>query len=952
MSGFSGVDIDFFDFPDEKSQLVSVLVATAAGAETNNTSLDDSLAIILEKDSRIQIDLAGSLEAVLKQRSGVVPSLIGVDEVISTDLSKSLCFFLPDLEASFLENLDEKTHKALQQLTHSAKSLFWLNQGGGPSPRNAKADLVTGFARTIRAENPMMKFVTLSFDEIVSPTSAADIAWKIASTCFKKGVGQRRVIYIGSITEANGMNEVIAARSMTQKPLQEPLGAGRPLALSIGVPGLLDTLQFQDDLQCNQAIGLEEVEVEIRATGLNLLDTLVALGQVQGKAFGHEGAGIISKAGNASPFKPGDRVCGLVRGTFNTFARSSHQNWSKIPDNLSFTSAAAIPVVYGTAYYALHDIARIQKGETVLVHWGAGGVGQAAIQLARLAGANLIVTVGSLEKRDFIRDTYGIPEINILASRDLTFAQGVMRLTQGRGVDIVINSMSGQGLRSSWECIAQFGRFVEIGKVDIYSSNSLPMSPFKKNVTFAFIDVGLIAYENGSVFNRVLRDVLQLAHAGKIAEPRPLHLFSYSQIQEAFRIMQTGSHIGKFVLEPHKDDIVPIIPSSKPSYYFKANATYLITGGMGGLGRSMARWMAARGARNLILLSRSGIDHPAARDLLADMDATGVTVAAPKCDVSNKALLQTTLTDCLKVMPPIRGAILGAMTLKDTTYAKMSIQDYQTAVVPKVRGSWNVHDLLPKDLDFFILLSSASGVVGNFGQSNYCVGNTYQDALARHRVAQGLKAASVDLGMILSVGFAAENQDTMAHLRQAGFNAMREGEFLAMLNALCNPNLPPPNPISSQIAIGIEAPEAMRIKGIDEPPWMQDPLFKQLFQIRTGTGSGSDANKDAKKYGVMLSTCTTDEEATNVVTDAIVQKLCKALSTTAREIDIKKPLHAYGVDSLVAVELRTWFAKEIAAEVAVFDIMGGSSLQQLATLAARRSSLVQIASKEESVMDC
>ena len=279
----------------------------------------------------------------------------------------------------------------------------------------------------------------------------------------------------------------------------------------------------------------------------------------------------------------------------------------------------------------------------------------------------------------------------------------------------------------------------------------------------------------------------------------------------------------------------------------------------------------------------------------------------------------------------------------------MSIQDYQTAVVPKVRGSWNVHDLLPKDLDFFILLSSVSGIIGNFGQSNYCVGNTYQDALARHRVAQGLKATSVDLGMILSVGFTAENQETMTRLRQAGFNALRETEFLAMLDALCNPNLPPSNPLSPQIAIGIEAPETLRIKGIDEPPWMQDPLFKQLFQIRTETGSGSDADKNAVQYGAMLSACTTEEEAINVVTDAIVQKLCKALSTTARDIDTEQPPHAYGVDSLVAVELRTWFAKEIAAEVAVFDIMGGSSLQQLAVLAAKRSNLVKIVSEERPI---
>ncbi|RMZ80672.1 hypothetical protein DV738_g2743, partial [Chaetothyriales sp. CBS 135597] len=951
-AGFSGVDIEFTDFSDEKSQLVSVIVATAPGEVTALSAGNDNIAIVLDKSSQLQGDISEVLQQLYQERFDTLPNLIDISEITNSDLRTCSCIFLADLEDPFLEYVSPERYVALQELISAASGLLWLTQGGGPSPRNAKADLVTGFARCMRAENPGLCFVTLSVDQVQPVNVVSKTILKVFDTYLQKSSGditentlfeKDGVIHIGRIIEANTMNEIIAARSLNQKAVDGLYNTGRPLALAIDSPGLLDTLQFKDDDIYDEPLGPEEVEVQVKATGLNLLDVMIALGQVVGDSFGQECAGLVTRVGDKARFKPGDRVCGLVKGSFKTLARASQYQWSKIPEELSFSSAAALPVVYCTAYYALHDIGRIQRGETILIHWGAGGLGQAAIQIALLAGAVVIVTVGSLKKRDFVRDHYCIPESHILASRDLSFSQGVMRLTNGRGVDIVLNSMSGQGLRSSWQCIAPFGRFVEVGKVDIYSSNSLPMNPFKKNASFSFIDIGLIATDNGHLFSRILDDVVRLVGDGCISAPKPLHIYSYSQIPEAFRAMQGGSHIGKFVLEPRDDDVVKIVPSQKPSYRFNENATYLITGGLGGLGRSIAKWMASRGAKNLILISRSGLDNPAAKELVAELGSLGVTVAAPRCDVSDEAQLRGVLDECSTCMPPIKGAILGAMVLKDAIFSNMSMEDYLTAVGPKVRGSWNVHNLLSKDLDFFILLSSASGIVGNRGQSNYCIGNTFQDALARHRVSQGLRAISIDLGMILSVGFAAENQDSMANLRQAGFNAMRENEFLALIESLCNPNLPPATPLACQIAIGIEIPESLRIKGIEEPAWMQDPLFNHLFGIRTSSSPSESSDKfekDNVRYATLLAACTSEDEAADLITDAIVQKLSKALSTSAKDIDSQKPLHTYGVDSLVAVELRAWFLNEIGADMAVFDIMNGSSIRALATVAATRSSIV------------
>ncbi|RBQ79289.1 hypothetical protein FVER14953_09959 [Fusarium verticillioides] len=973
-SGFSCIDLHIYDFPDHRHQMVSVLICTALGngSEENApaTSYSSSPIKIITcgvgSTSATQESLATVLE---KQATSLSTSIdvVNLHDAVADlkDLQQTRCIFLGDIKSDFLEHVQDDDYEAFRKLISSTKTLLWVNQGGGPSPKNPGADMVTGFARCMRAENPGLNFVTLSVDDLDSLDKTSSIILQILSsgggnenTFFEKD----GAVYIPRITEANTVNHLIAAKTKGESARSETwqdASKDRALTLQCAVPGLLDSLQFQDDELYEKPLGPCDVEVRVHATGLNLLDVMIALGKVIGEAFGQECAGVVTRVGtDVDRVSVGDRVCGLLRGTFKTFARGSQWQFAKIPSSIDYAVAAAVPVVYTTAYYGLHDLARLQAGESILIHWGAGGVGQAAIQLAKAVGAEVFVTVGSIEKRDFVHEHYGIPLHHVLSSRDLTFVHGIKRLTDGRGVDVILNSTAGQTLRASWDCIAPYGRFIEIGKVDIFANAGLPMGPFKKSVTFSFFDIGLISLERGRLFSRVLQDVVDLLAKGSITPPQPLHVYSYSDIQEAFRIMQSGSHMGKLVLKAQDDDLVMVEPSRKPTYHFDPEASYLLSGGLGGLGRSAARWMASRGARNLILLSQSGTTRPAAQELMEELTDAGVTAAAPQCDVSDRAVLERVLSDCAKAMPPIKGCIQGSMVLKDSIFSNMSQEDYYTAVRPKVVASRNLHELLPQNLDFFILLSSASGVVGNRGQSNYCVGNTYQDSLARHRVALGLPGVAVDLGMILSVGFAAENQESMANLRQEGFNAMREDEFPALLDMLCDPNGKYSTNVNqqtqassfAQIAVGLEAPATLRIKGIPEPAWMTDPLFKHLYQIRgEGDHEGEgDGEGSATSCSTLLPAAASLADTANIVSAAIVQKLCKALSSSERDIDVLKPLHSYGVDSLVAVELRAWFMKEVGSDVAVFDIMSGQSLEELAELAAKRSSFANFDDEKET----
>lgn len=278
----------------------------------------------------------------------------------------------------------------------------------------------------------------------------------------------------------------------------------------------------------------------------------------------------------------------------------------------------------------------------------------------------------------------------------------------------------------------------------------------------------------------------------------------------------------------------------------------------------------------------------------------------------------------------------------------MSIEEFHAVLKPKVQASWNLHKHLPNNLDFFVLLSSGAGIVGRGGQTNYNIGNTYQDALARYRVSKGQKAVAIDLGLVLSVGYAAETLDDLQSMRNAGCSELREDQLHAMLDELCDASLPLPTLLQSQICLGHELPEVLKARGIDEPWWVRDPIFKHLYNIRTTSSEGQAHKGDVSlNHVAMLKNATSTEAAEAIVIQATREKIAKVLSVKVEDVEAAVPLTAYGVDSLVAVELRTWFFKELGAEVAVFDIMSDSTIEALSVKVVAKSALVDLNNGED-----
>ena len=361
--------------------------------------------------------------------------------------------------------------------------------------------------------------------------------------------------------------------------------------------------------------------------------------------------------------------------------------------------------------------------------------------------------------------------------------------------------------------------------------------------------------------------------------------------------------------------------------------------------------MARCGARHLILLSRSGPKTEAAAELLVELVSQGVQVNAPACDITDRDALRQALDESGMEMPPVKGCVQSTMVLRDAIFSNMSYEDFTESTRPKVAGSWNLHSLLPRGLDFFVLLSSICGIFGAASQANYCAGNTYKDALAHYRTSLGEKAVSIDLGMMIEEGVVAENDRLMRLLTHTGyFIPISQAKLFALLDYYCDPALPVLLPQDCQPVIGIEIPAILSSRGIDHPYWMRRPLFRHFYQMTSRSASSSAGSKSlidpAPDYAALLGAAAAGggvQESAAVVMKAIARKLSLIMGVRNEDIASSKPVHAYGVDSLIAVEIKSWLSKELGADVPVFDILGSDSLASLSLKVAAKSKFQQTA---------
>ena len=668
------------------------------------------------------------------------------------------------------------------------------------------------------------------------------------------------------------------------------------------------------------------------------------MGQIPDRLLGFDAAGIVRRVGSGvSRFRVGDKVAMYGHGSHRTIHRSKADFCALIPDGLSFEQAATIPVVHGTAWYGLVQLAQVRKGQTILIHAAAGGVGQAAIQIAQYYQMDIIATVGSESKRKLLRDKYWLSDDHILSSRDLSFVKGVKRLTGGRGVDVILNSLSGEFLRQTWNCIAPFGTFLEIGIKDILNNTELDMRPFLQGASYTFYNINQIEKERPDMMGKIITETFEFQRR-KITRPiTPLKTYPISDVVNAFRLMQAGKHLGKVVLSFGEADNIPVIRRAAESFKLDSNAVYLVIGGLGGLGRSISKLLVDQGARKICFLSRSGGRSAEAQKLLQELRDRKVQVEAYACDVADPKAASKSISKCLMELGPIRGVLQCAMVLRDVLFTNMNYSEWVEASRPKIQGTWNVSSNLP-DLDFFVCLSSFAAIFGNRGQSNYAAGGAYQDAVAHYRRSLGQHAVTIDLGIIRDVGVLAEKGITESLREWEKPFGIQEPELHALLKRVIGGDIK--SDIAPQVVTGLATGGSAMIAGISTPYYLQDDA---RFSIMSRTGvraqqgiSGNSAGQDAgKSTQALLSTASSMQEATQIVTDALVRRVAKMLQTSESEIDPGAFLNSYGVDSLTAIEIVNWALKELKATVSVIDVTASVPITTTAGKITSSSALCQ-----------
>ncbi|MET8572530.1 type I polyketide synthase [Streptomyces sp. NPDC004783] len=579
----------------------------------------------------------------------------------------------------------------------------------GPGDRNADPAVaaVWGLARSAVAENPGRIHLL--------DTDTADVSVAVLPAAVHAAGREQVALRKGTL---------LAPRlvGLEDDVLSVPEGADWRL-----VPGgqTFDGLRLAADRAAPEALAPGQVRVAVRAAGLNFRDVMVALGMYPGRAaLGAEGAGVVTEVGPDVTWPAvGDRVFGLMPECFGPSAVTDARRLAVVPEEWSFAEAASVPIVFLTAWYALRDLADLRPGERVLIHAGAGGVGMAAIQLARHLGAEVFATAHPA-KWGTLR-ALGVAEDHMASSRDLGFRARFAARTEGRGVDVVLNSLAGEFVDASLALLPRGGRFVEMGKTDVRTGDEVPAG-----VTYRTFD---LADPEPERIGAMLSEILALLRRGALDLP-PITTWDVREAPAAFRHLGQAKHTGKLVLTVP----APLDPAG----------TVLVTGGTGTLGALLARHLVAEyGVRHLLLTGRRGPAAPGARELVEELRRSGAEARVVACDMSRRAEVAA-LLDGVDPDHPLTGVLHAAGVTDDAVIGSLTPQRLAAVLAAKADSAWHLHELTRgADLAMFTLFSSAAGVLGAPGQGNYAAANTFLDALAEHRRARGLPAQSHSWGL-------------------------------------------------------------------------------------------------------------------------------------------------------------------------------------------------------------
>jgi len=768
----------------------------------------------------------------------------------------------------------------------SSKTRLYLVTRGAVAPAGDSTVLtggaVRGLQRAVAMEAASLACTAVDLDPALPAHAVADLADEVLAD-----------------SDADQVCLRLSGRSVAR--LVEHRAATPPscVRMNLGSRGSLETLALQPASRVAPKAG--ELELQVRATGLNFRDVLGALGAYPGDPgpLGGECTGLVTAVGpGVTDFTVGDRVVTMLAttGCFRSHVIADVRFTAQLPPTLDFAEGATVPAAFVTALYGLEALAGLKAGERVLIHAASGGVGMAAVQLARAVGAEIYATAGTPTKRRVLTEL-GVE--HVFHSRDLAFADQIRGLTGGEGIDVVLNSLGPDHIRESLALLREGGRFVEIGKADVYDDARI--AALGRNLSYFHFDLVTMSQQTPALVQELLADCLARCASGPWG-PLPLRSYPLADTIGAFRHMARARHVGK---------VVVTWPAAPRRREIRSDVSYLVTGGLGALGLELASWLVEQGATALTLVGRSE-PRPAAVEAIAALRSKGTRVQVVAADVTDPVVMAAVLAD---LPTPLAGVFHCAGIVDDALLAEQGPARVQRVLHPKVAGGQVLHSLTEGlDLDHFVLYSSASGVLGSPGQAAYAAANGWLDGLAAWRQARGLPGLSVAWGPWADAGMAAEVEG-QSRWSRVGISPLSAEASLVVLGALLQDSEPAP-------AV-LRIDRARMARGLSLGP--VPPLMVELLESHEGQDERA-SERDELRLELMECTDPGDRY------DGLVEYLTACLATVTEDDDIDPEVPLDDQDSLVAVEFVALVEKELGVSLEVDDLLSCENLLDLAEL--------------------
>jgi myxalamid-type polyketide synthase MxaB len=797
--------------------------------------------------------------------------------------------------------------QALNAVQKSPTPRLWIVTAGtqaiAPSdpPTHVPAAALWGLGRSLRQEQPDLRCTCIDLDA-ADPDPATTLLAALHQTDAEDQIAYRQGTRYGARLSPN-----LAKPALT-------IPAAPSFRLGLTQYGVLDHLTL---MPCQRrSPGPGEVEILVRAAGVNFRDVLNALGMLQpylehmgfatadAVPFGGECAGTVVALGEGvTAFRVGDEVMAAQAiGSLGQYVTVNAKWVAPKPRSLTFAEAATIPTAFLTAVHGLCQLAKLQKGERVLIHAAAGGVGLAAVQLALRLGAEVYATA-SAPKQDFLK-SLGVQ--HVFDSRTLAFADQIAKLTNGKGVDVVLNSLNEDYIPRSLELLSPKGRFVEIGKLGIWTAEQVrALRPDVDYFSFDLLEVSQAQPDYIAALLNELTDQFQR----EALQPLKHTVFEIAEAPTAFRYMAQAKHIGKVVMT-----LPPVLPQ-QPAV--RPDGTYLITGGLGALGQLTAQWLVEQGAKSLLLVGRKA-PSAIAQAWIDDLKAQGVTVIPAQADVAEPGAIAPLLERCPQ---PLRGVVHAAGVLDDGILQNQTWERFQAVLSPKVQGAWNLHELTRSHaLDFFVCFSSAASLLGSAGQTNYAAANAVLDSLMHHRRQLGLPGLSVNWGA-WAVGMSTQLMEReRQRLEAQGMRLISPAQGMPLLTELLQQN---------PVQAGVLPIDWARFHAAQAGQELS-PFFERLLPAApVAAPAASPLLQSLQQAG----DSETDHFANRLerLQQFIQQQLAKVLGFSAPElIDIHDQFSDLGMDSLMAVEFTNRLQAGLGFSISQALLLDHSSVAALA----------------------